>query len=187
MSENNELPEGAGEIEALMPKENFEGRPHQQGHVYFVRAGEAIKIGFSTNTPSRIASLQTSNAEQLELLGSIPGTPEDERELHERFCHFRIRGEWFRDADEIVDYVHDKTWRRPRLPAPSPETLATIKDLINQRQAYGDKTPIGHRHSNLIEQIRNYEHAEGEQRANLSKFIARSVREIAELKRAIQQ
>lgn len=161
--------------------------PLVRGYVYFVQGGDAIKIGFSTNTAGRLVGLQTSNAEELELLGSVRGSQKDEAELHEMFCHLRLRGEWFRAEDELTDYIKsallDEEWEKARL-APSRETLAAIKGLILQRRRHGSKTPIGYRHSNLIEQTRNYEHAEGEQRTHLARLIAGSVREIANLKAA---
>ncbi len=163
--------------------------PPVHGYVYFIRAGSegGIKIGFSTQPPRRLASLQTSNHEELKLIGSFRGTTADERELHQRFCHLKIRGEWFEPAEELTDLIYSKVRQRHNLPAPSRETLAIIKDLINQRAGYGALTPIGHRHSNLIEMTRNIEYAEGEQRRNLTVNIARTVREIAELRARIVQ
>lgn len=55
----------------------------------------------------------------------------------------------------------------------------TRRDLIGKRTAAGADTPIGHRCSNLIEQLDNYRTAEGEQRANLAKSIQRTVAELA--------
>lgn len=157
------------------------------GHVYFIRAGEAIKIGFSKNAPSRLAALQTSNPEHLTLMGSFKGAREDEQELHVRFCHLRIRGEWFRDEDELVEFIEDKTWEEPKLPPPSRETRLAIAKIIKSRAAYGANTPIGHRHSNLAGQIRHYEFAEGERKQLLAGYISRSLREIEGLRASILQ
>lgn len=55
----------------------------------------------------------------------------------------------------------------------------TCRDLIAKRIAAGADTPIGHRCSNLIEQLDNYRTAEGDQRANLAKSIQRTVTELA--------
>lgn len=164
--------------------------PDVHGHVYFIRAADAIKIGFSIDPPGRLASLQTSNPEDLHLMGAVRGTTADERELHVMFCHLRLRGEWFRAEEELIDHIKsvliDEEWEHRR-PAPSLETLAIIKDLINQRAGYGALTPIGYRHSNLIEMTRNIEYAEGEQRQNLTASIARTVREIADLRTRANQ
>lgn len=53
------------------------------------------------------------------------------------------------------------------------------RDLIAKRNAAGADTEIGHRCSNLIEQLENYRTAEGDQRANLAKSIERTLKELA--------
>lgn len=77
------------------------------GHVYFIQAEESqrIKIGFSENPIQRLASLSTSSSESLALLASFPATMADERELHKKFAHLRIRGEWFSTSPEIMAYI----------------------------------------------------------------------------------
>ncbi len=55
------------------------------------------------------------------------------------------------------------------------------RDLIAKRTAAGADTPIGHRCSNLIEQLDAYRTAEGDQRANLAKSIKLSLTELAGL------
>lgn len=57
----------------------------------------------------------------------------------------------------------------------------TRRDLIAMRVKHGAETPVGHRISNLIEQLENLRGAEGTQRENLIKFIDRSVAEIKAL------
>lgn len=57
----------------------------------------------------------------------------------------------------------------------------TRRELIAMRVKHGAETPVGHRISNLIEQCENLRTAEGEQRANLIKFIDKSVTEIKAL------
>lgn len=52
------------------------------------------------------------------------------------------------------------------------------RHLIALRVKFGADTPKGHRCSNLIEQIEAMQTAEGEQRANLQKAIARSIKEL---------
>jgi hypothetical protein len=69
--------------------------------VYFVRAGNAIKIGRTTNLPGRLKALATASAVPLELLAAVPGGRELEARLHHRWRHLHLRGEWFR-ADEAL-------------------------------------------------------------------------------------
>jgi predicted RNA-binding Zn-ribbon protein involved in translation (DUF1610 family) len=71
-----------------------------------------IKIGFSKNPKFREKTLQSEEPE-IELLASIEGTIDLEKELHARFSAYRIRGEWFRlsefeieDAKQYVIFHH---------------------------------------------------------------------------------
>lgn len=84
--------------------------------VYFVQAGEGgpIKIGVSGDVKTRMASLQGAHFERLRLLGSTPGTSEDERKLHQRFSAARVKGEWFRPVPALLLYIGMAS------PSPSP-------------------------------------------------------------------
>lgn len=77
------------------------------GAIYFVQGVVSghIKIGFSTNVMSRMSSLATGSAEQLRLLGAIPGSHSDEQALHRTFRHFRLKGEWFESAPDLIGYI----------------------------------------------------------------------------------
>lgn len=59
---------------------------------------------------------------------------------------------------------------------------AIRKQLDALRAKHGAGTPIGHRCSNLIGQLRNYEHTDN--RAGLAKKIAQSMADIERLSRA---
>jgi hypothetical protein len=76
------------------------------GYVYFISDGERVKIGRSVNIESRLNALQTSTAVPLKLLAAIPGGGR-ERELHRRFAHLRIRGEWFRLGDDLRQFIEE--------------------------------------------------------------------------------
>lgn len=75
------------------------------GWVYFIRSGDAIKIGFTVNVALRLSTLQSGNPNVLELLGAVRGSVEDERRTHEMFSRLHIRGEWFREHPAILEYV----------------------------------------------------------------------------------
>lgn len=78
------------------------------GYVYFITDGEAIKIGYSTEPKSRLATLQVGSPRQLRILASVPGTEEIEQALHRKFVHLRVpdRREWFRDQRyEIINMI----------------------------------------------------------------------------------
>lgn len=79
--------------------------------VYFIQAGAgAIKIGVSQTPASRMASLQTGHDERLHLLAVAGGGHEQERILHRKFDHIRLRhdGEWFAGTVELLAYILDR-------------------------------------------------------------------------------
>lgn len=66
------------------------------GNVYFIRSGELVKIGYTTDVIARLAQLQTGSANELHLLAVIErAAPSLERLLHSFFAETRVRGEWF--------------------------------------------------------------------------------------------
>lgn len=66
-------------------------------YVYFIRMEKAwhVKVGVANHVGSRLATLQTSNPETLEVLAAFPGTEHDEAQIHAALSHYRMRGEWF--------------------------------------------------------------------------------------------
>jgi hypothetical protein len=64
--------------------------------IYFIKAKNTVKIGYSANPEKRIKELQTGNPEKLELLLTIPGNRETEAAFHTYFDRARLEGEWFR-------------------------------------------------------------------------------------------
>lgn len=75
------------------------------GFVYFLRAGDFVKIGWSQNPRKRIQSFTTGNPHKAELLGSVPGTLEDEKRLHAVFGDIRHRREWFSAESELLGFI----------------------------------------------------------------------------------
>ncbi len=75
--------------------------------IYFVQDVETknIKIGITESPKQRLGTLQSGNANELILLGAIRGLPGDEFDLHRKFSEFRIRGEWFRYDQSIIDMM----------------------------------------------------------------------------------
>lgn len=74
--------------------------------IYFITDGYHVKIGYTERLDNRVAELQTSNAFELKILRSVPGSLNDERKLHKRFKHLHIRGEWFQLNDELKSFIH---------------------------------------------------------------------------------
>lgn len=79
------------------------------GHVYFIR-GEVsgnIKIGFAVDPENRLRTLQTGSSEKLSLIKFIEGTHENETEIQNRFKKYRLQGEWFEPAEELVKFIEN--------------------------------------------------------------------------------
>lgn len=76
--------------------------------VYFLRAGDFVKIGKTTGSPSsRISQLQTGCPFPIEVIATIPGVLKNERALHVRFAHLRAHGEWFHADKSLLSFISD--------------------------------------------------------------------------------
>ena len=74
--------------------------------IYFISADdELVKIGHTTNLSARLRSLRTAHPKELSILLVIPGSRDDEQELHQRFAEFRVKREWFKLAEPIGFYI----------------------------------------------------------------------------------
>jgi hypothetical protein len=72
--------------------------------VYFILAkkSKAIKIGTTQRLVSqRFSELRSNSAEELELIGYIPGSHVAEVNLHAQFKHLKIKSEWFKDTPQL--------------------------------------------------------------------------------------
>lgn len=96
--------------------------------IYFIADVELlhVKIGFTRkDLYRRVAELQTGNPLKLIVMAIMPGTMQDERNLHRKFDHCRKYGEWFEIRNDLKEYIelHGK-------PAP-PEPIKEIMDYGN--------------------------------------------------------
>jgi len=107
------------------PFESLLGQPLEQGfgpqqkqwqraieeeqRVYFMQDGAEgpIKIGIGVVPRQRRSGVQTGNPRPVRLIGSIPGGKQLEDQLHARFDHLHIQGEWYQPAQELLDYIKD--------------------------------------------------------------------------------
>lgn len=82
--------------------------------VYFIACGDdLIKIGHTTNLRSRLCSLRTATPKELRVLLVIPGTRDDEQELHRKFKAYRAGREWFSRCDAIAEFISSHRMTAP--------------------------------------------------------------------------
>jgi hypothetical protein len=110
----------------------------KRDEVYFIRSGDAIKIGFTQDVVARLSALQTASSIPLELLASIDGDKAEEARQHRRWRHLRIRGEWFRADEELLRYI--RALAGELAPEPDPETRAQTAKF---RQVLAALDPTG--------------------------------------------
>ena len=88
------------DIESIIP---------EQGYVYLMYDGELWKIGKALNIESRKKQLERQVGKKLELLHSIKSDDYSraEAEMHFRYKHCRIRGEWFNLSPQELKAIHE--------------------------------------------------------------------------------
>lgn len=69
--------------------------------LYFLRHGNLIKIGFSSNLGARVQSIISSIPGKVDFLGHMPGDRDVEAHFHSRFAAHRFSGEWFQACPEL--------------------------------------------------------------------------------------
>lgn len=72
------------------------------GWVYFVRIGDLVKIGYTSQPDQRFRRLQPS-----EVLHMEAGTMADEKRCHLAFAHLRVEGEMFRPEPDLLAFIAD--------------------------------------------------------------------------------
>lgn len=75
------------------------------GYVYFVRCGDFIKIGFSSNPRERLNSIRAAMPLEVEFLLAFACKAKAEGNLHRKFAHLRHRNEWFRAGADLLAYI----------------------------------------------------------------------------------
>ena len=85
-----------------------ENKNEDEGHVYFIMSEktQAIKIGFTTGSVKvRLRALQTAHPYRLKVLATLNGNRSYEKELHQRFAQFRLKGEWFEPHPDLLAFI----------------------------------------------------------------------------------
>jgi hypothetical protein len=73
--------------------------PHKS-YVYYIRFGERIKIGVTTNLMNRLDQLPYD-----EILTVEPGYRDLEQQRHREFRTCRVNGEWFAKTPELLQHI----------------------------------------------------------------------------------
>jgi hypothetical protein len=75
--------------------------------IYFIHdeTSKAVKIGKANDPQKRLSMLQVGCSNKLAMLAMIPGNQSEEIKFHRQFGHLKIRGEWFRAAPELLEFV----------------------------------------------------------------------------------
>ena len=77
--------------------------------VYIIGYGKSglVKIGTTTRPKQRVASLQATSIENLEVLAHFPGGRKLERQLHELFAEQRVWNEFFRHDELLGSFLRN--------------------------------------------------------------------------------
>ena len=77
--------------------------------VYFISDGDYVKIGYSIQLGYRMKSAARWNPRKLELLGRMDNTRQTEHDVHKRFEHIHVAGEWFQFTNELKEFIKANT------------------------------------------------------------------------------
>ena len=69
--------------------------------LYFIRAGDFVKIGRTSDLDGRMKTLQVGCPHEIEEATGFSGCGSEERVVHTRLAAHKVRGEWFRWHDGI--------------------------------------------------------------------------------------
>ena len=73
-----------------------------EGFVYFVRRGDLVKIGYSSDVRTRVRNLESMGGGGFDEVVVTPGDRAKEAGYHRQFKELRSTGEWFRCEGPIV-------------------------------------------------------------------------------------
>jgi hypothetical protein len=95
-------------------------RQDESGLIYFIQhsEGNPIKVGKSRRPFQRLRQLEYTHGVELHIIHLEAGGRHREKQLHWRFRDFRVAGEWFHPADDILQYITDALIVKPSLTDP---------------------------------------------------------------------
>lgn len=127
---------------AVMPKRK--STKSEARVVYFIQIGEdgPIKIGMSRGNPiRRLQAMQTGMPYELRVMGVVAEEfGRTEGQLHERFDHLRLRGEWFRPEADLIAFIkaNAKPFNDGNPPMPRP-----VEERISEEDWRRDWVAVG--------------------------------------------
>lgn len=96
--------------------------------------GRPVKIGHSASLSTlsaRLKNLQSANSEKLRVICAIPGTIQQERELHKTLAEHNVNGEWFEDNISVaLEYARLCAEKRVSLQYGSPFYCGTGRYFV---------------------------------------------------------
>ena len=88
----------------IKPRRVQKVRAKRRGTYFIGDEQGRVKIGKSKDIAARLQKMQTDNADNLTVLGVLDC---NECELHVKFAHYHVRGEWFVLSEEIKQYIEN--------------------------------------------------------------------------------
>jgi hypothetical protein len=124
-------------------------------NVYFIKTGDAIKVGIATDVNSRLVSVQVGNPHKMTLLHSISTSEQHAREIesqiHNLFHKTNLNGEWYQANQFMMDFItHIKEygwethsdWIEKQYQKVYGDILTSLKSKIEQDTIVGNMVSL---------------------------------------------
>jgi hypothetical protein len=113
-----------------LKRDPYRVRAPEPSWCYFMRHETNIKIGFSKDPRKRSMALAGA-----EILAKEPGAAQREAELHLKFAHLRLHGEWFEPGIDLMAYIEDLRKQMGLGPVPESSRQVHAKKMLARKRA----------------------------------------------------
>lgn len=110
--------------------------------IYFIKTGEAVKIGYTQDVEARLKTYRTHNPD-VTLLRVIPGDKDTEKFLHDKLKIHRTTGEWFTYNENV----------RSTIEAPELDKLSEEVERVT-KHVEGDSFRTYYAHGSAITKLK---------------------------------